>query len=531
MRRDENGLLTARETQRIDLLTQEDYRVSGDVLMENAGQKAWAYLRDAYLPALVPNAPRGVPIEGVGPIVFVAGSGKNGGDVLVIARQCLVEGVFTPMIITVRDSLKGAMERQWNRLAAFGAERAIWEGDRENCRRIIESAAVIVDGITGTGISGPLRLLEATLVSAINDSEAKTVAIDVPSGMRDGGAIDEPTIIADVTISTGYRKRFLYAPARRERAGTIVWVDPGFPPGSNAHRAALVNGETYPPERIGIRRIATDAHKGTRGRLTVVAGGDGTEGAALLCGIAAARTGVGMVRVVTTPRGCDAGLQLDPGIMWVSNDPDAQIASWSDAVVIGPGWTGAAEDDLCSVMEAVAASPVPIVLDAAALRSVECLLERGTLQLPVKAEQYIVCTPHPGELAGLAGVPVETVASEPFSVLDRAAGRIAAAIPHRSTPTIVLKAAATIVRDQNGRFSVVDGRCRGLGVAGSGDVLAGMIGGYMATPLVTEPDARDALVVDAIVEHLQRGRRLTQRVGAFSAADLAEESIPPGAES
>lgn len=523
MLRDESALLTAKEMQRLDLTTQEVYRIPGDVLMENAGQHAWAYLRDAYIPSLDSGTPK--------TIVFVAGSGNNGGDLLVMARQCLVEGSITPMIITAKDSLKGAMERQWTILSAFGVERSVWELDTDRCRRTIESSPLIVDGITGTGLTGPLRSLEATLVSAINASKARTIAIDVPSGMRDRGGREEPAITADLTISTGHRKRLLYAPARRERAGLITWVDPGFPPGAEVATTSLVDVEAYPRGRIGIRRIPADAHKGTRGRLTVVAGGDGTEGAAVLSGVAAGRTGVGMVRVVTTSRGCDAGRNREPGIMWVSAKFDEEIDAWSDALVLGPGWTDAGEDDLLSVLQTVAPSAIPVVLDAAALRLLPRVMERKNPVLPFRSEQYLVCTPHPGELAAIADVTVDTVVSDPFTVLDRAAAAITSSALDSLSPTIVLKGAATIVRWGTGRFSVVDGRCRGLGVAGSGDVLAGMIGGYLSTPLVADRQKRDDLVIDAIVEHLQRGRRLTRRIGAFSAGDLAEETIPPGDDS
>jgi NAD(P)H-hydrate epimerase len=210
--------------------------------------------------------------------------------------------------------------------------------------------------------------------------------------------------------------------------------------------------------------------------------------------------------------------------MWRSGVPDDDDYGWADAVVCGPGWTDATVADLTALLRAAGARGLPVVLDAAGLRLASEISEPTTYGAP------LVLTPHPGELAVLAGVPVEAVLSRPFAVLETVAARFSAS----PAPVILLKSSATICRSADGRISVIDGRCPALGVAGSGDVLAGIIGARLALTSTTQstatntPDgpldgATDPVgerVLAAAMEHLLRGRQLA-RHAAFTAGELA----------
>ena len=520
MRRDGQALLTAEEMQRVDSVAQEHFFMPGAVLMENAGQKAWAVVA-----AKLSEDGRG----GTTSLVFIAGNGNNGGDALVMARQCLVEGIHHPFVITLTDQLRGTAREQWERLAVLGVSRSVWETEPAECRRLLATADCLVDGVTGTGLTSPLRSPAAELVTAINEAPGRRFAVDVPSGMRDGGGGDEPHVVADLTISTGPAKRLLYAPARRRAAGTIVTVDPGFPPLTMIPELSI-SARSVPVDMAALQRyrplFPSDAHKGTRGRVLIVAGAPGTEGAALLAAEAASTAGAGMVRVRTTAAGAAAGVVREPGVMWRTGSPSDDDFAWADAVVCGPGWTEATVQDLTELLRAAGTRGLPVVLDAAALRLLPAVSG------PADYGASLVLTPHPGELSVLAGVTVPEVLNRPFSVLESVAAPYAVSAPSAAAaaavPLVLLKAATTICRAASGRVSVVDGRCPALGVAGSGDVLAGIIGARLAMTASfedSEPgeDQREGRVIGAIMEHLLRGRQLA-RYGTCTAGELARWS-------
>jgi len=537
-------LLRSVEMQELDRVAQERYGIPGAILMENAGQKAWAHLRrrladedrDPGVGGRTGCADRAGQPESAGRpdsagrpesagrpdstgqprtappqrVLFVAGNGNNGGDALVMARQCAVEAEYDPVILTVREELRGAVAEEWAPLERLGFGRIVWERNRDSAIAAIQECRCIVDGITGTGLTDPLRALETALIAELNAATAYRVAIDIPSGMRDNGGTGEPFFQSDLTISTGHRKRLLYAPARRAGAGEITWVDPGFPDVPVTSLEAYSGGDTMlvePP--FPTVPVSRDAHKGTRGRVSIVAGGSGTEGAAILASLGAVSAGAGMVRVWTTPAGCAAGLGREPGVMWREGFPPESEFEWADAIVCGPGWTGGSSADLRTVLAGADRNARPVVLDAAALHLVSDLVDGG-----YRGEHTpVVMTPHPGELAAMTGCSVDEVLAGPYESLDEAAkryrplGRIA----------ILLKGSASILRDDRGGFFVVDGRCPVLGTAGSGDVLSGIIGACLAASRTASAEA----VLAGVGEHLGRGRRLEGRNSFVSATTIA----------
>jgi ADP-dependent NAD(P)H-hydrate dehydratase / NAD(P)H-hydrate epimerase len=522
MDRKNRRLVTAEVMSRLDSETISRIGIPGDVLMENAGQKCWAYVR------------RRLTRSGVGRVVFIAGNGNNGGDSLVMARQCHLEGAFPGQVVTVRREVKGSARTQWDYLTRLGLERLVWEDQREAVTELLAGLTdgdVIVDGITGTGLTGPLRATEAELVADINASSAAVYAIDVPSGMRDGGLWNEPVVRADVTICTGYRKRCLYAPSRRDCSGEILQVDPGFPdletfrdaPWYPTGCTTLLTIEDTADVPSMVSGLSSDAHKGTRGRVLVVAGGNGTEGAALLAAVGAATTGAGMVRVVTAPAAAAAGISREPGIMWKTGLPDENDFAWADAVVLGPGWIDGSTGDLRRILGILGSlqdeKERPLVLDAAALKLMKDLLNDSWKDIP-DPRGPVVMTPHPGEMAVLADTTVDAVRSDPFGILDV----VSRAVPWSRGVTVVLKGSVTIIRRPDGDFAVLDGRCPSLGVAGSGDVLSGILGARIAGARAVGSHVTEA-VLKGVMEHLGRGRLLARYDDSYTAATLAERSL------
>ena len=518
-------LVRSPEMASIDRTAQERYGIPGAVLMENAGQRAWEVLRAEIVamrrPADEPDRRSAVRIA------YVVGGGANGGDALVMARQCLVEEAAEVDCITVRSELSGIVADQWMIVERLGATRIAWDEERERCVTALSGADWIVDGITGTGLAGPLRASQVSLVAAINASRGRVISVDVPSGVRDGGRSDEATVRAEVTIVTGYGKVSLYEAARRPAAGRIVSVDPGFPPelvrdpALVRSRIRLIDERIAPPDGRGdadaAAQVPLDAHKGTRGKLVVVGGSKGAAGAPVLSALAAFGTGAGMVRLCSSSEGVHAALCREPGIMAREFPPDGEerdILAWTDAAVVGPGWTEVDDHRLARWIEGAAAGRIPLVLDASALIP---LADRsgGSWSALMDGTSGVVLTPHLGEFSRLADRTLDDIRCDGASIL--------ADFPTRRGLTIVLKGAVTMVKYDDGRLDVVDGRCPSLGVAGSGDVLAGAIGALIARGAAQGEGDLGPTVREAVLRHLATGRTLARSRRWFSASELASE--------
>lgn len=512
-------IVTAAEMTEIDRRAQEEFGIPGMLLMENAGQRAWSLLRDQ----ISDSGSSATPPR----IVFIAGNGNNGGDALVMARQARIEGAAQVLIITVAEQLKGAVRDHWQILERLGARRIVWSDEQNAARAALQGADWIVDGIAGTGLSGVLRESGASLVQEINQSAARVVAVDVPSGLRDGYQAPDPVVRADITIVTGYLKAMLYEGQNRAVCGEIYQVDPGFPP-------SLIAEPQVVPSRIALMPrpsdhpvpVDTDVHKGQRGRVLVAGGSAGTWGASLLSAEGAAAAGVGMVRILTSAPAIPAVLTRNPSFMVGELSPNGIGAreraalEWADTVVLGPGWTTLTDAELAEWLRLSEEYSTAVVLDASALR---VLAGRGTAWERLLAGTVsTTLTPHIGEWRELDN-------SEGLSPGVREALE---AFPQRPGLTVVVKSSVTWTRHSTGDIDVLDGRAAVLATAGSGDVLSGVLAGAVARVSAAKQGApetfRDALRW-ALARHLEAGHHLAGTHASATAADIAHQ-IARGAE-
>ncbi|MFW5828140.1 MAG: NAD(P)H-hydrate dehydratase [Alkalispirochaeta sp.] len=515
-------IITAAEMAEIDRLAQERFEIPGMLLMENAGQKAWSIVR----------AQLGAAEERVHPsrIAFVAGNGNNGGDALVMARQALIEGDHEVVIITLERDLKGAAGEQWRILHHLGARRLVWNEHPREASDALDEVAWIVDGIAGTGISGPLRDSVIPLVERINRSAARVAAVDVPSGLRDGFRPGELAVGADLTVVTGYLKAILFENHTRALAGEIRCVDPGFPPVlANDPEVVTTRIARMPRSPHHPVQLSPDFHKGNKGRVLIVGGSSGTSGAAVLSAEGAVAGGAGMVRALSSEQGVAAVLSRNPSIMAseLPASPDAREASearaWADVAVLGPGWTSLTDSRLAEWLRACGSARTALVLDAAALRTLA--LRGEAWEQIMTGSRPMVLTPHVGEwhaLSGRDGLGVRESLEE---------------FPERAGLTIVVKSAVTWVRHSTGEVDVLDGRAPALAVAGSGDVLSGIIAAALARVLAAgvdtgtgKPEALRDAVRWALACHVHAGRELTLEGRGPSAADIAAR-VAAGRES
>jgi hydroxyethylthiazole kinase-like uncharacterized protein yjeF len=477
----------------IDKRSQAEFGCPSLILMENAGIKALSALRRHVWKGRMPR----------GRLVFVAGKGNNGGDALVMARQCLHDAVGEPGIILTEKPDKGSdAEANLRMCEALGIRAVAFKEKEREALQALEEAECVFDGIAGTGLRGPLESPLDRLVEAINRAPSMKIAIDTPSGVGDGYREGHSAVRADVTLTMGLPKICLYLPKARALCGKIVVVPLGFPP--TLLEDPGIPGELL--ERDAFRGlmppIAPDAHKGTRGHLAVFAGAPGTTGAAWLSATAAARSRAGLVTVFLSR---DVYPVLASKLSSVMARPwEGELdASRFDAVLAGPGWGVSAER--AGWLEMLISTGLPGVIDADALTLLADRARAGKLDLSGRW----VLTPHPGEFTRFSGRSVDEVLDAPIPRALELSSRLNA--------VVVLKGACTFIASPEGKYWIYDGVNPALATGGSGDVLSGVIAAGIAGGMTP----REAALFGVSL-HGRAGMAARSRMGWF----LAEDMLP-----
>lgn len=429
--------------------------------MQRAGAAAAAEIALRYRPLLV----RGVCV--------LTGPGNNGGDGWVVARALAQTG--TPVRVIEVAAAKSADAIAERTLALPDVTVAALPNEQH-----VGSEAILVDAVLGTGAAGTPRGVIAEAVSAINLARkrgAVVVAIDLPTGVDATTGDAMVAVNADLTITFGTIKRgHLVA---REACGRIAVVDIGLSkadaPGGNP---VLVDSRWV---AVRIPPIPADAHKGTRKKLAIIGGAPGMTGASILAARAALRSGIGMVRVVVAPDSLAVVQGAEPLALagvWPNSEAevDAQICSWADGIVIGPG-LGNTSATRQLVDRVLARFGGPVVLDADALNVFDGDLD--SLRAGVGNRQALL-TPHAAEFARLMGSTVAQVLTNRFEA--------GAELARRTGSTVLLKGVPTTVTPPVGEALVSASGTPVLAAAGSGDLLSG-IAGTLLTQLDDAPVA------------------------------------------
>ena len=461
-----------------------------EVLMESAARCAMDSLRQHW-------SAIGRTLTGTS-VLLLAGSGNNGGDAFCMARHLLDAGA-KPVLVCTRtpEEYRGAASH-WLKVAislgvpVFSADD--WEQEAEG---IPSRPGIAVDGLLGTGFLGSLREREARLVKKFNGLGADLVfAVDIPSGLDSRTGRPCPDAVrADVTVSFQAAKPGLLVPEAEAFTGLLdvrpigmprrvqegirpsfrTWLLPSQAPGDRA--------SNYSPRALpavpGPSSVSWNApaHKGEAGRVLVIGGCSDYVGAPCLAGLAALRTGAGLV-TVTGPEPVLNAVRFSmpalttqrTGLEDWSADAVKSIASAlsaSKAAVFGPGLgrtEGAA--DFTEALLSLPQRP-PMVLDADALFA---LARRP--HLLEKLRPCDVLTPHPGEAATLLGISAAEVQAGRFAALEK----LSALAP----AVWVLKGAGTLIAVPGEPSVLSPWNVPQLAVAGSGDVLAGAIGAFLA---------------------------------------------------
>jgi hydroxyethylthiazole kinase-like uncharacterized protein yjeF len=462
-------------------------------------------------------------------ILGLVGSGNNGGDTLVALTELGKKGwKVTAYLVKARET----GDERLKEFMSVGGKVVSAQEDPvfEKLRRLLGKCTILMDGVLGTGIQLPLKGYLAAILQTAADFEPKpfTIAVDCPSGVDCASGDAAPECIqADLTVCIAAVKTGLLRFPAFNFVGELEVVEIGLPqdlPSWGKNNDQVIDSKLvacFLPKR------PLDAHKGSFGTAMLVAGSIGYAGAALLAGRAAYRIGAGLLRIgIPEPLYSPLAGQLPEATWLVLPHSDGSINSEAseiiqqnlqkvNALLLGPGW-GTAEctldffkDFLSNKKQPFGVNKTnipPLVIDADGLRLLAKIPDWQRL-----LNRTAVLTPHPGEMAALCGLDIETIQNDRLEI----ARRFAVQWKH----VVVLKGALTVIASPQGQVMVVPLATPALARAGTGDVLAGIITGLMAQGL----DGFIASVSAAWI-HARAGMLAAQWLGS-SASVLASDVI------
>jgi NAD(P)H-hydrate epimerase len=555
-------IVTAEEMRNIDRHTIDTIGIPALVLMENAGREVAREVRSL--------TDRRFPDRRPARWLIMVGKGNNGGDGLVAARHLAEAGIEVSVVYAEPpERLRGEAAVQRDIAARLGIETGVYRAGEIDWR----AYDGIVDALLGTGTAGAPREPYASFIREANASGLPIVAVDIPSGLdADTGAAHESCIKAELTVALAFVKRGLLQYPGAEKAGEIVCASIGIPT-QLADRFGVqtyILDERTLRERLGVdpalpRRA--DTHKGTYGHALIAAGSRRMSGAALLAAKAALRAGCGLATLAVPdclvepligrvpelmlagvpdggtgewtmmgqaldvrPRANDIATEeaaqdqmqdravvhtarsaADDMLLWrvgAAREALAALARGKQAVLIGPGM-GRFPGDAGWLKTAWEQIEGPLVLDADALNM---LADAADFPAWPRRAAATVLTPHPGEMARLAGLPTAEVQRDRIGLARRYAAQHGV--------TLVLKGARTVVAAPNGAVYVNVNGNPGMATGGAGDVLAGIIAGLLAQGLSAEQATALGVFLHGAAG--DRAAALRPSVGSLLAGDIVE---------
>lgn len=488
---------------RLDEISINEYGIPGLVLMENAGLAVVEELEALSLPEK-----RGL---------VLCGTGNNGGDGFVIARHLHNRGWSVSIIICGEagkikdDALTNLHIARRMGIPLYSIEKA----STKFFRSIVTESPLIVDALLGTGFKGELKGLLKSIIGIVNESKARVVSVDIPSGLdADTGFSGGGCIFAELTVTFQLPKVGLLINEGPKTCGILKVKDISIPKAAVAAAELRMDLLDEDMIRALLTPRASNTHKGSFGSVLVAACSKGMEGSGLMSSMAALRSGAGIVRLglpdsLRKPMAASAmeimtlGLEdKGTGILTEACIPQLlESARNSSVLLIGPGLT-AGEGIRQLMAEVIRSCPVPMVIDADGLNAVsadpDILKER---------KEDIVITPHPGEMARLCGCSGAEIQRDRIGYAVRFA--------REHDVIVVLKGYRTIIATPEGNVSINPTGNPGMATAGSGDVLAGIIAGLAAQKFKLEAAARCGVYIHGAA-------------GDYAAAGVGEYGLTAG---
>lgn len=474
-------ILTSDEMRAVDRSTTEQFGIASIVLMRHAGQAVARFVEREY-----PNHRR---------ITVLCGKGNNGGDGFVAARALAAGGrAVSVLLLGDPDELKGEARTAFGEMQlapVFAPDEPSL--DSPQARAILPNADLLLDAVVGTGFKPPLRGVAAALRDRVNKLSVPIVAIDLPSGwdadFREFSSEEAFRANAVVTF-TAPKLAHVSGNLAGNVFGPIVVADIGSP--AEAVRSDLNLTWAGSSQAITQNPRIADSNKGMYGHVLVIGGARGKAGAPSMATLAALRSGAGLVTAAIAESILSTVARITPEVMTIplkegeqgeitaANVDFDQLLEKKTVLAIGPG-LGQEPATEAFLLELLARTQLPLVLDADALN----MLARHPEKIEGRG-RTMVLTPHPGEMARLAGISTKEVQAnrEP----------LAREFAIRHQITLVLKGWRTLIAHPDGAMAINTTGNPGMAKGGSGDILTGIVAAMVAQHPNQVADAVNAAV-------------------------------------
>ncbi len=420
------------------------------LLMETAGRKTAEIIRENY--------------NKNNKVLIFAGTGNNGGDGFVIARLLDIWNYHVKIIVVGnKDKINGDPLKNIKICELRDIDISYYnDTNLSEIKNNIFKYDLIVDSLLGTGLKGNLRDPILSVVKIINESDKEVLSVDIPTGIdgKDGKVLKE-AVKADITVTMAFSKIGHYQYPGRDHTNQLYIVDLGFPEkliDKNKYNNHVLSSKEA-NELLPVRYKT--GHKGTFGKVLVIAGSLGFEGAALLTGESSLKTGSGLVKLMVFENIYETVSsnvrELITDILTIDNI-EKNIKDYN-VIVIGPGLgQGEVQKEIVSYL--LKNANCPIVIDADGLNNLKL-----TDLKDVKND--IILTPHPGEFSRLINKSISEIQSNRIKLTKEFAKEY--------NVNLLLKGASTLIVDKKGKVTINTTGNNGMATAGSGDVLTGII--------------------------------------------------------
>jgi hydroxyethylthiazole kinase-like uncharacterized protein yjeF len=510
-------ILTTRQMNEVDRLTEADFGIPTLLLMENAGSCLFSRL-ESYFEDLESEL-----------IAIVCGKGNNGGDGIVLARHLTQRQIYPDVYLLSKvEEISGDARTHLDAYLATGeVVRTITDLKQwDEVSNSFEKYDVIVDALLGTGINQPLEGLYSEVVSTINLTPAFVLSVDIPSGMFSDALTEGPqSVEASATLTFTAPKIAHILNEDQEALGELQVASIGSPEqllDKEEHYLNLLTAEeisSYLP--LWKARF----HKGDFGHTVIVAGSRGKSGAAALSSGAALRAGAGRVTLCAPETIQDVVASFQPEVMTegfpstaqgtltaLAVDPLLKFLEGKDVAALGPG-LGRHPETVGLVHSVVRRTPIPLILDADALNAFENEVDK----LGNDHHQPLVLTPHPGEFSRLLGRPINEILPQRVELVRQMA--------EERGIWVVLKGFRTLIAQPDGQVFTTALGNPGMATAGMGDVLTGTIAalvGIFSAQGMSEPHQISQAVQVGVYLHSLAGDLAALEVGlqALTAGDV-----------
>lgn len=406
-------------------------------------------------------------------VAILCGKGNNGGDGFIAAQYLTSQGIKAYALLIdgeprTEDSIC-ALEQALSNCVEIVR---IWEYS-QRVKDIISTADYVIDAIYGIGFKGSLSDNIKNIADLVNSTHSKVLAVDIPSGVNcDNGAIGNTAFKADVTLSFSTLKPCHVLYPSMDYCGKTSVAQVGINKG-------VIYDSEYLTETIDGSRLKSlmpqkevSANKGTTGTLTVACGSYGMIGAAQMCIQSALRSGTGLVKSILPSNLYPVIAPSLPQAVFMpytsADTIEVLIKSMekSKAIISGCGLGNNSKSQ--EITEYIINnSKIPIILDADSLNVIA-----NNIEILKKAKVPVIITPHPGEMARMLNTSIDMIQNNRLTVATEFAKRY--------NVIVVLKGAYTIIAHPSGKSVINPTGNKGMAKAGSGDVLAGIIGSFVS---------------------------------------------------